>query len=75
MARLFASTNLPTQATSKPSDTQNISTHRGWTIGISKKNKLLFCEPMDGIAEPLAFSRHDLYRYGKMMNKRAKMNK
>lgn len=75
MARLFASTHLPTQATSKPSDTQNISTHRGWTIGISKKNKLLFCESMDGIAEPLAFSRHDLYRYGKMMNKRAKMNK
>ncbi|MGC1454556.1 MAG: hypothetical protein WA946_05145 [Nitrospirota bacterium] len=73
LARLFAST--PIQAISKPSDTQNISTGSGWTIGISKKNKLLYCESMDGIAEPLAFSRHDLYRYGKMMNKRAKISK
>lgn len=75
LARLFASTPLPTQAISRPSDTQNVKTHGGWAIGISKKNKLLFCESIDGIAEPLVFSRHDLYRYGKMMNKRVKINK
>jgi hypothetical protein len=65
----------PLQTTSKPSDTQEIATQGGWAIGISKKNKLLFCESIDGIAEPLVFSRHDLYRYGKMMNKRVKINK
>ena len=73
LARLFAST--PIQTISKPSDTRKIASQSGWTIGISKKNKLLFCESMDGIAEPLVFSRHDLYRYGKMMNKRVKSNK
>jgi hypothetical protein len=75
LARLFASPHLLTPATSKPSDTQNVTTHSGWAIGISKKNKLLFCESMDGIAEPLVFSRQDLYRYGKMMNKRVKIKK
>lgn len=63
------------QATSKPSDTQEITSHKDWKIGISKRNKLLFCENKDGIAEPLVLSREDLYKYGKMMNKRVKIKK
>ena len=65
----------PTQATSKPSDTQEIANQRHWKIGISKRNKLLFCENKDGIEDPLVISRDELYKYGKMMNKRVKVKK
>ena len=68
-------THRPPQYPPKPFDTQVIATQSRWTIGISKKNKLLFCESNDEIAEPLVFSRHDLYKYGKMMNKRVKIKK
>ena len=70
LAGLFES--RPTKCLPKPSDTQEIATQNGWTMGISRKNKQLFCESNDGHSKPLVFSRHDLYRYGKMMNKRVK---
>ena len=52
--------------------THQVETKNSWVISVSKQQKYLYCDSPDKQTAPLALSRKDLYRFGKMMNKRVK---
>jgi len=58
--------------TELPNDIIEIRKQSRWTIALSKKQKCLFIKTKNGEVNPLRLSRKELYRIGKMMNKRVK---